>query len=420
MITDLVKPSVLLFMLAVGLFSLSCEDGGDPATAPDTVDKTFSIGGLLSLSGGNWNTLGIASNAAMEIARDEINSYYASVNSGVAVTLTVVDTRLDTGLAVSKAGELIAAGVRAMIGPQSSAELRAVRNSVALGNVLIVSQGSTASSLSIAGDNVFRFCPDDRLEGAATAALMSADSVRAIVPMCRADAGNLGLFQSTTAALVARGGTHSAGVEYATGTADYASVVQAARTQAEQLISAYGASRTGVYLAAFDEAVSILKLAANDPVLSTLKWYGGDGTVLSTTLVEDADAAAFAASVAFPCPTYGLDEAAGDRWKPIAGEIKLRTGIEPDAFALAAYDAVWVLALAYQSTGGSDDIAMLRSAFLKAADQYYGATGWTALNDAGDRESGNFDFWCVRNTAGGYTWTKSAAYNSLAGTITRY
>jgi branched-chain amino acid transport system substrate-binding protein len=209
-------------------------------------------------------------------------------------------------------------------------------------------------------------------------------------------------------------------VEYAIGTVDFAAVVQAAKTQAEQLITTYGASRTGVYLAAFDEAVSILKLVANDPVLSTLKWYGGDGTVLSATLVGDAGAAACAASVGFPCPTYGLEEAAGDRWRPIAQEIKSRTGIEPDAFALAAYDAVWVLALAYQGTGGSDDIALLKSAFLKTADRYYGATGWTALNDAGDRKSGNFDFWCVRNAGGEYVWAKSAAYNSLAGTIMRY
>lgn len=420
MITTILRPSLSFLVLVTVSLSLSCDDSGNPATTPDGADRTLSIGGLLSLTGGNWNTLGIASKAGMEIARDEINSYFASMKSGISVTLFLADTRLDTGLAVTEARDLVASGVKAIVGPQSSAELRAVRNAVALDKALVVSQGSTASSLSLAGDNVFRFCPDDRLEGAATAALMIADSVHAIVPMCRADAGNIGLFQSTTAALLQRGGTVSAGVEYGTETLDYSSIVQAAKAQAAQLVSAYGASRTGIYLAAFDEAAAILKLAANDPVLSTLTWYGGDGTVLSATLVGDAAAASFASSVIFACPTYGLEDAASTRWQPVALEIRSRTGVDPDAFALAAYDAVWVLALAFQSAGGSDDVSLLRKAFLTTADQYFGATGWTVLNEAGDRKNGNYDFWCITSTGAGYAWVKTASYNSLSGTIERY
>jgi branched-chain amino acid transport system substrate-binding protein len=249
---------------------------------------------------------------------------------------------------------------------------------------------------------------------------MIADSVNAIVPVYRADAGNIGLFQSTTAALSDRGGNSSSGVQYGTESPDYSAVVQAIKTQAVQLINSYGASRTGIYLAAFDEAVTILQLAAVEPVLSTVRWYGGDGTALSATLIHSASAASFASNVSFACPTVGLEESASDRWKPVAQEIKSRTGIEPDAFALAAYDAVWVLAIAFQSTGGSDDIALLRTAFLKTADQYYGATGWTALNSNGDRKNGNFDFWCIEDAGGQYTWRKCASYNSLSGTITRY
>lgn len=420
MITTILRPPLSFLVLVTIFLFLSCDDSGNQVAPPDGSDKTLLIGGLLSLTGGNWNTLGVASKAGMEIARDQINSYFASIKSGISVMLTLADTRLDTGLAVTRAGDLIASGVHAIVGPQSSAELRAVRDAVALNKVLIVSQGSTASSLSLGGDNVFRFCPDDKLEGAATATLMIADSVRAVVPMCRADAGNIGLFQSTTAALLQRGGTISTGVEYGTETLDYSAIVQAAKTQAVQLVDAHGASRTGIYLAAFDEAAAILRLAANDPVLSTLKWYGGDGTVLSATLVGDAAAASFASSVTFTCPAYGLEDAANNRWQPVVMEIKSRTGVDPDAFALAAYDAVWVLALAFQGTGGSDDVSLLRNAFVKTADQYYGATGWTVLNEAGDRKNGNYDFWCIRGTGAEYAWVKTASYNSLSGTIMRH
>ena len=39
-------------------------------------------------------------------------------------------------------------------------------------NILVISQGSTASSLAIPNDNIFRFCPNDIREADAIVALM--------------------------------------------------------------------------------------------------------------------------------------------------------------------------------------------------------------------------------------------------------
>ena len=60
-------------------------------------------------------------------------------------------------------------------------------------NILVISQGSTASSLAVPGDNIFRFCPNDRREAEALVALLQHDGIRAIVPLWRNDAGNNGL-----------------------------------------------------------------------------------------------------------------------------------------------------------------------------------------------------------------------------------
>ena len=90
----------------------------------------------------------------------------------------------------------------------------------------------------------------------------------------------------------------------------------------------------------------------------------------------------------------------------------------PDAFGLAVYDAVWVTAQAYLAVGGRGHAAALKSAFVTAANSLYGASGWTALNPAGDRRFGDFDFFGLSQSARP-TWTLRAQYDTQRGVLTR-
>ena len=83
-----------------------------------------------------------------------------------------------------------------VIGPQSSAEVARIKPYADANNILVISQGSTASSLAIPGDNILRFCPNDTREAEALVALLQHDGIRAIVPLWRNDAGNNGLHDS--------------------------------------------------------------------------------------------------------------------------------------------------------------------------------------------------------------------------------
>src|SRR3954452_3042979 len=85
----------------------------------------LTIGALLSLTG-DWSTLGIASKALLEIAVAEINAFFDSISAPGRVRLRVEDTKLDPTAAVTSARVLAAAGVKLVIGPQSSAEARAI------------------------------------------------------------------------------------------------------------------------------------------------------------------------------------------------------------------------------------------------------------------------------------------------------
>ena len=80
-----------------------------------------------------------------------------------------------------------ARGVRIVVGPATSAELKEVQDYAYKKGILIISPSSTAPSLAIVGNNVFRFVPDDTHQAQAISRLMWQDGVRVVVPMWRTD-----------------------------------------------------------------------------------------------------------------------------------------------------------------------------------------------------------------------------------------
>jgi branched-chain amino acid transport system substrate-binding protein len=81
------------------------------------------------------------------------------------------------------------------------------------------------------------------------------------------------------------------------------------------------------------------------------------------------------------------------------------TGIQSDAYTLAAYDAMYVISKLVENEDGiPGNSVSLQSAFLNASNGYSGATGVISLNDNGDRSSGSFNYWGLENVNGSYQW----------------
>jgi len=364
----------------------------------------ITIGALFSLTG-DGASLGQASAAALDLAARDINREFVELELPYRVVTNVQDTQLKPAIAAQKI-TLIDADF--IIGPQSSAEAAAVREYANANGIVLISQGSTASSLAIAGDNLFRLAPNDKLEGAAMAALMHADAIDTILPMWRNDAGNTGLHDSTKRSFEAAGGTMLTGVSYDPSTTNFTSAVNALGDALRAAKNAKPSAKIAVYLASFEEAASIFDLARLDPDLSSVHWYGGDGVTQSQALLTPASVARFGALTQFTAPNVGLDDTTSDRWKPISDEIRARTGFTPDAYSLSVYDAAWVAALS--AVESQNHVNVLRAAFVKNVQRYWGLTGPTALDDAGDRKFANFDFWTIRDVDGTQQWVRTAQY----------
>jgi branched-chain amino acid transport system substrate-binding protein len=401
-------------VLALALVVTACGDEGG-RFGPGTSGGAAKVGALLSLTGPGA-TLGRTSEAALELAAADVNARFTATGSTTRVSVLTEDTGLDPARALDGLKTLAQQGVRLVVGPQSSAEVAALKPFADSAGIFLFSQGSTAGTLSLPDDNVFRLVPDDSEEGTAMVELLKEDGIQTVVPLWREDAGNQGLHDAVERLFTDAGGTVTAGAHYPPGTTDFTAQLDAVRSEVQDAVALQGAGAVAVYFASFEEsAVLVFAAASGDPVLSQVRWYGGDGVVQSAAVLADPTAAAFAAATSFRAPTYGLDDALLQQDADLISSIEDQSGIAPDAFALAAYDALHVAAVAYDQVGlGS--AADYRAEVLDQAAAYDGATGNTRLNANGDREVGDYDFYQV---CGGGTpaWKRVSAYRSATGLV---
>lgn len=393
-----------------------------PVTVTQTVTQTVEapglsgvilIGGLLSLSG-PLETFGQNHKAAMELAAMEVNEYYSLLGVPATIELRIEDTEVKPDVALEKIQALHAAGVRFFVGPLSSGELSRIKEYADANQLLVISQSSTAPALAIPGDFIFRFTPDDTKQGPAIARLIYDSGVRRLVIVYRQDTWGEGLQKAVREAFERLGGVVEEVIGYPRDATEFSAEISALNSKIEELINQYGADQVGVELIAFEEVVTIFQTANEYPALKQVKWFGSDGTAKSGKIVEDPVAREFASSIEFYNTIFA--PASSPKNERVRRYIEETFGRVPDSYTYSAYDAVWVIALSMLQVGSPDPVKV-RDVLARVAEQYFGATGWIKLNEAGDLEVANYEIWAVKLMGGEYEWQHVATYIGAADSI---
>jgi ABC-type branched-subunit amino acid transport system substrate-binding protein len=384
---------------------------------PSDGKKIVTLGALLPLTG-TWATVGESENAAIKIAIKDVNQYLSKSNSNIRIGLIIEDTRTDPATSLQKLQDLASRGVRIVIGPATSAELDELQYYASQKGIMLISPSSTAPSLAVVGNNVYRFIPDDIYQAQAISRLMWQDGVRVVVPIWRTDIYGNELVGAVREDFEKLGGTVLSGIGYVPYTGDFSSSLnrinfiiwsqdlKSLASKVTQAVNHYGAGKVGVYLVAFDEVAPIFIGAQNLPVLSDVKWFGSDGSVLNNKLVKNMDAALFAVKTGFVNPIYAVDNKSY-KFKLVENQIQEMIGRAHRAYAEVTYDAFWVAALTENATLGTNQMNYLKKTFVQIANSYTGITGDTRLNEAGDREHGDYDFWTIKpSTNNNFEWTQ--------------
>lgn len=399
------------FLLLISIFLITaCSDTPNNCDIYDVDNiNEVKICGVFSLSE-NMVDLGQDSKAAMELAIEDFKTMLVRNSINYTVDYVIEDSKLNPEIAKQIVETRFKEGYRIFIGPSSSSEISKIKPFYESNDVLVISHYSTAGSLA-ADDNLFRYCPPDKLESLAMSKYLVMQKKKAIVPLYRSDLGNKGLYDALKTYFTAEGGKIYNPVSFEPTTTDYAQTIINLRNILIQALDENPTEDVAVYYAGFSECKQIFELASQDEVFSTVQWYCGDGITMNNAIFESQKASDFANKVGLTSPMVGLDESAPNIFEPLIERIMAKTGkTSINNYALGVYDATWN-ALTAKLSVRANKFSQLRNQFIANSNSYFGASGYTKLDNFGDRRYSTFDFWYV--TGEPSNWFQTASYNIL-------
>jgi branched-chain amino acid transport system substrate-binding protein len=386
---ETMKTILPIVIICSFLTLIMCSDTSDEPV------KEVTIGALIPISGA-FGQQGVSIRTALELAIEDANSDFVSRNINITLNLQVEDTGTEPAMAVSQLESMLEAGVRIIIGPVTSAELLACKESINSSEAVIISPSSTSIELSISGDNIYRMVPDDRKMAEAISAAAWYNGLRHLLLL-----HHDGLWANGLAAMVqdrfeALGGQVLETASY-TGYRNslYEEAFDTLRTALTAMLENYDASSIGVQISTYDEAIDILSLANGDSLLSLVDWFGSDGIATNSFLLTDSGAVDFARTSHFAAPIFGLET----NEKLTALTQRLNSLLENPSgnYGYLAYDGLRIAADVYATAETDISVDGLKALLMTTMEGYEGVSGTATFNENGDRANGVYHFWSVNS-----------------------
>jgi len=399
-------------------FKNSLVSAGSEAPVKSTLTGEVKIGGLFCLTG-DLATYGENEYTAAQLAAKHVNMFLKAIGANWTITIVAEDTQTKPDLALEKVESFAARGIKLLIGPLSSGEVRAIKGYCDANKILAISQSSTAPDLAIPDDFIFRFCPTDKFgQGPAIARIIYDDGKRYIIPVVRNDPWGTGLEEAVAKRFTELGGTVLEGVRYAPEAQEFSAEAADLANKVSAAIEKYGADKICVLHISFEEVTAFFTAASEYDVLSSVKWFGSDGTCASSAILEDPVVRDFAFKVQYPSTIFAPMESA--KWDMVRRSVMKILGREPESYSYAVYDIVWAYALSILKTDSTDPEA-IKAVLPDVARSFFGASGYIDLDENGDRKAGDYVIWqIVKTDTGEYTWKVVGKYIYATDSVVWY
>ena len=411
--------------------STSTTTVGAGATATTTVTNTVTgtgsggltgtvtIGDLTDLSG-ELQAIGSQQKIAVGLAITDINNYLAATGDmNVKFATITEDTGLNPATALTDLQTLSADGVQVVVGPLTSGEASNVLQYADTNHIVLISPSSTAISLAIPNDYLFRFVPNDAAQSFAIARALVSENVKDIIVINQQSVYGTGLANATMNRFVALGGHTEAEVQYPSTASDFTPSLTTAASEYQSAVAKYGASSVAVVAIGYQEVGQMLIQAKSSfPNLLAATWYGSDGEAQNTDFSNSTSSVAPISAQVKLISTIGQSPSATAKTNAFVAEFTAAApGQTPDSYAINAYDATWVAALSVLAAGQNNGQA-IQKALPGVASSYFGASGWTNLQPSGDEAPVGYDIYKVQTVSGTTQWVLAGTYSSASDTVT--
>jgi branched-chain amino acid transport system substrate-binding protein len=365
--------------------------------------------GFIYANTGHIDTTGPAVNIAVE----EVNEYVKALGLDVEFELVEECAEGEATIALEKFQSMVARGVKVVGGPNWSSQCKAIKDYADEHHVVVFSDGSTSPVLELPDDYIFRLPVTDATQNAALAQAMWEAGVRHLIVVQRADAWGDGCYETIKASIEALGGSVDAHIRYDTEKTEFSAEAAALNDEVVALNSQYGAETIAIGAWSFGEFTAFYSASSEYPALVDALWFGSDGYGRSETLIAEVPDCY---ETTFLCMNMGTTKSS--RYEAAAAKYYDQSGGRLlSAYRANAYDIMWILCKAVLEAGVYDG-AIVKDVLPTVAEQYFGASGWTKLNENGDRAESNYELWTVQlNATGAPDWFLAASFDSASGAL---
>jgi len=361
--------------------------------------------------------------AAALIAKEEIEKWLKDIGINMTIQLLFENAEGSATKALEKLQSLAARGVKFVLGFRWSSHVKACLDFANKNKILIISDASTSPALSIPNRGyLIRMPPDDTFQSKAIARMIFDYGVKYVAVLQRGDTWGDYLYDAFAKRYNELGGSVIYRVRYDPENTEFSAEVKLLDDVIRDAISKYGKDKVGLLLLAFeDDAVAIQAAASNYQNIMNVVWFGSDGHVRASRLVQELGPQALKVH---HISTY-VGIAMSDLYLRFADKFKSLTGLAlPGAYDTYLYDSMWLLVRTIVEVG-STDVDKVYHAIFSVAERTYGASGWLALNEYGDRRGGVYDIWAVVEKGdypepGKIGWKLVGQYDPLTDKVTWY
>ncbi|MEZ0394479.1 MAG: ABC transporter substrate-binding protein [Desulfurococcaceae archaeon] len=393
--------------LALGYYVLPPQSQASGAATPAQGQPTvYYIGFTLPLSG-ELSSIGKVWEKVVDMAINDLNNEVRAYGFNVEFRAVVLDDGTQLDKALANVQTFAQQGIKVVIGPAASSQVKAVKAYADANKIVIISPSSTAPTLAIPNDFIFRTVGSDALQAKVLATLTREEGCTKVVVFHRNDEYGNAFAEFFKRYFQELNGT-AIDLPYQAGLSDYASEV----ASLEGLVKSSGAD--GVVLIAFDtDGANILAHAASSSVLSSIRWFLSEGPHGAQELLSPS-IGQFASKVKL----YGTRPLLSNNplYQEFVRRFEQKYGTEPTVFCDNLYDAVMLAGWAILRAGKYDGDA-IRQALVEVAKHYYGLSGWAIFDENGDKAYQAYGVWAiVPKGGGGYEFKDVGLYEG--GTIT--
>ncbi len=387
------------------------------AEAAGNLSGTFVIGNLQDLSDG-LSGQGLDDQATSNLAISDINAWAHQMCAQLSELCNVTfqqnlqDYKVDNTLTATIMNSFYTAGIHVVVGPLNSGTAGAMLPFANSHQIVMISPSSTAPTIGLADDYLFRTPPSDAFQGVADAAEFSQSGVQDVVILYRNDGYGAGLANSTAANFEAAGGHVEAQIPYDVTTSNFVPMLGQLNDAYNSAVGKYGASHVGLYFIMFAEFAQMATQAASnypDLLQTPLPWFGVDGEGNEAPIVNSTYSAVTA-------QTRLVASFSGFTSSPLTQSVCARLFAARSTlctgYSVGTYDDLWLAALAILYCAPSTDYKAvqngpcMKQVLPSVAAGFSGATGATILNTAGDRLYASYQFFCIvpGSTPGSAKW----------------